>query len=183
MQSEEQQRFELDPELADFESALADTRLSADVANRDELMYRCGEAAISGDARRFEFAGKGRSRWITHHGWAIATAILVSFSLGAVVGHLGTDSDANGVASPERAATRGRDQPKARALASSWDPERIAVIHTGEFLYTSIDANQLNSLSTKLEKVGTTDSAVQAPSTLRAGAANRWMQQFDTATQ
>ena len=138
MQSEEQQRFELDPELADFESALADTRLSADVANRDELMYRCGEAAISGDARRFEFAGKGRSRWITHHGWAIATAILVSFSLGAVVGHLGTDSDANGVASPERAATRGRDQPKARALASN---KR----HTEHNKHTQLQADKTDS--------------------------------------
>ena len=189
MPSEEQERS--DPELVEFANHLANISLGARVPNRDELMYRCGEASVDavgkvGGHRRAE---DSRRAWAGSGGLTMAVTLMAVFSLGAVAGHFGTNLDTTQASRPTSPSSRLGNQPINQPdnpdrsptplhqvrTQSRIDQRRLADIQSGKYLYTSIDSRRVERLTAEIGtgQSGTGQSGTGQSGTGQSGTGER----------
>ena len=136
MRNEEVDHERLAPELERLASSLAQTALEANIAERDRLMFRCGQAAASA-------AQKATGRQRTPY-WLTAAVVLVAFGLGGLTGHSLVDVPSE----EDRIAVEiGPANPNFTQSLTGREPwttptdyaESINAVRSGSSLYAAMD--------------------------------------------
>lgn len=144
--------------------------------DRDRLMFLCGKAAASGDARH---TSRGQGSASQH--WMVAAVVLLAFGMGGLAGRWATGTGKPD-SSPPSVASDDPQQPKPPGTASTrsaetplhLDPQRVETIRSGHSLYAAMDPQQIHALPPSLTAAPVfTDTAP-----LRAGMAGQWVDQL-----
>jgi hypothetical protein len=163
---------QLDPELSRFAVALRQTALDADVPNRDQLMFRCGQAAAGGRVRR----ATGLAVWRRLVSGGIAVA---SFCLGGLAVHWMSVPQPNaGQTEPPLTAVTSRDtdppvwkprkdEPTAR------DQYAARLIRSGHILFAITAPSDIMALPPRSIVAA---AAVPETTPLRAGRNIPWLE-------
>ncbi len=155
---------QLNDELSDFADDLRSLSLSASVADRDQLMFRCGQATVVPQS--------GPKPEPTPGGW-LRQALLVACSicLGAGLMHW-----VSGVPEPsadslvrDNVDSRSNEMAPTSRLQEIYSADEIAAVRSGQVLCVSSNPNKLNSLAVASAPVG----PFKASPTIRAGMVNR----------